>query len=154
MECYTWWEGTTYFHWVQSERVVESIKLLSDMMRPTIPIEEFDTEKKVILEEITMYKGRPDFIISDELIQSAFAGHPLGQSILGTEKSIGRMERDEMTAYFDRQYSPDNLTFIVTGRFDREEIIQTVTDCCGTWESNPTDREQGRPPSRLDRGSS
>ncbi len=43
------------------------------MMRPTIPIEEFDTEKKVILEEIAMYNDRPDFIIFDEVTRSAKA---------------------------------------------------------------------------------
>ena len=142
---YTWWEGTAYFHWVQSERILESIEILSDMMRSTLPNEEFDMEKKVILEEIAMYNDRPDSIIFDELIQSTYDGHPLGQSILGTQETVGGITRNEMAKYFNRRYSPDNLTFIVTGRFDRDKIIQTVTDCCGTWESHPTTREQVPP---------
>jgi predicted Zn-dependent peptidase len=142
---YTWWEGTAYFHWVQSERIAESVEILSDMMRSTLPNEEFDMEKKVILEEIAMYNDRPDSMIFDELIQSAFNGHPLGQSILGTQESVGGIARDEMAEYFDRRYAPNNLTFIITGRFDRDEIIQTVSECCGAWESRPTTREQAIP---------
>lgn len=142
---YTWWEGTAYFHWVQSERVHESIDILSDMMRSTLPNDEFDMEKKVILEEIAMYNDRPDAMIFDDLIQSAFDGHPLGQSILGTEDSVGGISRDAMAAYFDQRYAPNNLTFIITGRFDRDEIIRTVTDCCGDWEAHPTDRKQPAP---------
>ena len=52
----TWWEGTSYFHWVQHDRAARSIEILSDMMRSTLPPEEFDTEKNVILEEIAMYR--------------------------------------------------------------------------------------------------
>jgi predicted Zn-dependent peptidase len=142
---YTWWEGTAYFHWVQSERVHESIDILSDMMRSTLPNEEFDMEKKVILEEIAMYNDRPDAMIFDDLIQSAYDGHPLGQSILGTEESVGGIARDEMAEYFDRRYAPNNLTFIITGQFDRDQIIETVTNCCGDWTSHPADREQAVP---------
>ena len=142
---YTWWEGTAYFHWVQSERATESIEILSDMMRSALPSDEFDMEKKVILEEIAMYNDRPDSMIFDELIQSAFDGHPLGQSILGTQETVGGITRDEMAEYFDRRYAPNNLTFIITGRFDRDEIIQAVADSCGTWESHPTTREQAPP---------
>ena len=145
VNAYTWWEGTAYFHWVQSERVAESIEILSDMMRSALPTAEFDMEKQVILEEIAMYNDRPDSMIFDDLIQSAFEGHPLGQSILGTQESVGGISRDAMAEYFDRRYAPNNLTFIITGRFDREEIIRTVTDCCGAWESKPTSREQDTP---------
>jgi len=142
---YTWWEGTAYFHWVQSERVRDSIEILSDMMRSTLPLEEFDMEKKVILEEIAMYSDRPDAMIFDELIQSAYNGHPLGQSILGTQNSVGGIGRDQMAEYYERRYAPNNLTFIITGRFDRDEIIETVSNCCGDWASHPADRDQDTP---------
>ena len=142
---YTWWEGTAYFHWVQAEQVLESIEILSDMMSSTIPLEEFDTEKKVILEEIAMYRDRPDALIIDELIQEAYAGHPLGQSVLGTEETVGDISRDQMVDYFQRRYAPDNLTFVITGRFDRDAVIRAVEDHCGAWEPRNADREQSAP---------
>lgn len=141
----TWSEGTAYFHWVQADRVHDSIDILSDMMRSTLPQEEFDTEKKVILEEIAMYNDRPDALIFDDLMQGAFGGHPLGQSILGTEESVSGIERDEMADYYARRYAPNNLTFIVTGRFDRDDVIRTVEATCGAWTSHPTERDQDPP---------
>lgn len=142
---YTWWEGTAYFHWVQSERATASVEILSDMMQSTIPPEEFDMEKKVILEEIAMYRDRPDALIIDELIQDAFAGHPLGQSVLGTTETVGGIARDAMADYFRRRYAPDNLTFVITGAFDRDEIIRAVEANCGTWEPAGADRKQSPP---------
>ena len=142
---YTWWEGTAYFHWVQSERATQSIEILADMMRSTIPVEEFDTEKKVILEEIAMYHDRPDALIFDELIRTAYPEHPLGQSVLGTEDTVGALTRDQMVDYFSRRYAPENMTFIVTGKFDKNEIIASVESLCGDWETGESGRDQPDP---------
>lgn len=142
---YTWWEGTAYFHWVQSARAVDSVEILADMMRATLPPDEFDTEKKVILEEIAMYRDRPDALIIDELIQDAFAGHPLGQSVLGTAETVGATTRDQMADYMQRRYAPNNLTFVITGQFDRDQIIQAVEENCGDWAPVPDGRDQGAP---------
>jgi predicted Zn-dependent peptidase len=142
---YTWWEGTAYYHWVQREKAGESIEILSDMMRSTIPQDAFDMEKKVILEEIAMYRDQPDALIIDELIQEAYAGHPLGQSVLGTEETVGGISRDGMVSYFGERYAPNNLTFVITGNFDKEEIIREVDRNCGGWEPRIVEREQPSP---------
>ncbi|MFT5365542.1 MAG: putative Zn-dependent peptidase [Candidatus Latescibacterota bacterium] len=142
---YTWWEGTAYFHWVQAERASDSVAILADMMHSHLPNEEFDMEKKVILEEIAMYRDRPDALIIDDLIQEAFGSHPLGQSVLGTEETVGGITRDQMADYFQKRYGPNNLTFIITGSFDQKEIIQTVEKHCGHWEPQEKGRTQAPP---------
>lgn len=142
---YTWWEGTAYFHWVQSERAGNSVEILADMMRSTLPEDQFDLEKKVILEEIAMYRDRPDALIIDELIQEAFAGHPLGQSVLGTEDSVGSVSREQMADYFDKRYAPDNMTLVITGRFDRDAMIRAAETHCGSWAPRKAIREQAPP---------
>lgn len=142
---YTWWEGTAYFHWVQAERANDSIDILADMMRSHLPNEEFDMEKKVILEEIAMYRDRPDALIIDDLIQEAFGTHPLGQSVLGTEETVGGISRDQMADYLHKRYGANNLTFIVTGAFDQDEIIQNIEKHCGHWEPQEQGRSQNPP---------
>ncbi|MCE2441056.1 MAG: insulinase family protein [Candidatus Latescibacteria bacterium] len=142
---YTWWEGTAYFHWVQSERAGSSAEILADMMRSTLPQDQFDMEKKVILEEIAMYRDRPDALIIDELIQEAFAGHPLGQSVLGTEDTIGSVSREQMADYFNKRYAPDNMTLVITGRFDRDSMIRAAETHCGGWEPRKAIRQQVKP---------
>ncbi len=148
---YTWWEGTAYFHWIQSERAANSAEILADMMRSTLPEDQFDMEKKVILEEIAMYRDRPDALIIDELIQEAFAGHPLGQSVLGTEDTVGSVSREQMAAYFRKRYAPDNMTMVITGRFDRDEMIRVAETHCGDWEPVEAIREQAAPTFRSSR---
>ncbi len=142
---YTWWEGTAYFHWVQSDRAIDSIEILSDMMRANLPSDEFDMEKQVILEEIAMYHDQPDVLIVDDLIQEAFGDHPLGQSVLGTEDTVKSITRDLMAEYHRRRYVPNNLTFVITGAFDREEITRAVEAHCGNWRGSDHARKQATP---------
>ncbi len=142
---YTWWEGTAFFHWVQREKIPESIEITADMMRSTIPPDEFTMEKKVILEEIALYRDHPERLIIDELLGLAYQGHPLGQSVLGTPESIGPLPHERMVDYFRRRYSPANMTFLITGNFDRDEVIAEVKRYCGHWEPFETGREQPHP---------
>ena len=142
---YTWWEGTAYFHWVQRDRATDAIEILSDMMRANLPADEFDTEKQVILEEIAMYHDQPDALIVDDLIREAFGDHPLGQSVLGTTDTVRGISRDRMAEYHRRRYGADNLTFVITGAFDREEIIRAVETQCGNWHTSDAAREQPTP---------
>lgn len=141
----TWWEGTSYFHWVQHDRADRSIEILSDMMRSTLPPDEFDTEKNVILEEIAMYRDRPDALIFDEIMQQAFPNHPLGQSVIGTEASVSGISRDAMADYHERRYVPENMMFIITGRFDRDAVIESVERACGRWKPGGAGRKQQQP---------
>lgn len=142
---YTWWEGTAYFHWVQRDRATSSIEILSDMMRANLPSDEFDTEKQVILEEIAMYHDQPDALIVDDLIREAFGDHPLGQSILGTADTVRGISRDCMAQYHRHRYGANNLTFVITGAFDREEIIRAVEAQCGNRHTSDAAREQTAP---------
>ncbi|MDA0709809.1 MAG: pitrilysin family protein, partial [bacterium] len=142
---YTWWEGTAYFHWVQSARADDSIEILADMMRSHLPTDEFDMEKKVILEEIAMYRDRPDALIMDDLIQEAFSDHPLGQSVIGTDATVGGITRNQMADYHKKRYGASNLTFIITGSFDQSKIIRSVEKHCGDWKPSEKGRSQ-KPP--------
>ncbi|MBU6208932.1 MAG: insulinase family protein, partial [Planctomycetes bacterium] len=50
---------TAYHAHVLPDRQGEAISLLSDLLRPALRGEDFDEERKVILEEIAMYDDNP-----------------------------------------------------------------------------------------------
>ncbi|MBI4772597.1 MAG: insulinase family protein [Deltaproteobacteria bacterium] len=142
---YTWWEGTAYFHWVQAERAEDSIDILADMMRPKLDEADFNMEKGVILEEIAMYNDNPSALIADRLIQAAFGDHPLGTSVLGTAETVTAVSHSDMTAYFRRRYTPNNMVFLATGAIERERLVETVRRHTATWTSGETGRSQSVP---------
>lgn len=141
---YTSEESTVYYAGVIPEHLSEMQEILSDMMRPALDQEEFDMEKKVILEEIALYEDRPQFYFFEHALADYFGGHPAGRSVLGTVDSITALERHEMADYFSRRYSANNITLVVTGAFDWDKVVQDAERLCGAWPSFPVTRETSR----------
>jgi len=130
---YTSEDRTIYYGWVRKADIGKQIELLADMMRSTLPASEFETEKKVVLEEIAMAKDNLEHRAFDFLQEKVFAGHPLAWPVLGYEDTVGPLARDQMGEYFEQRYAPDNMLFIVAGNVDPKEIIGFAEKHCGSW---------------------
>lgn len=137
-------EYTVYYGSVLPEFREPLVDLLTDMMRPTLRVEDFDIEKNVILEEIALYKDRPQFTVIDEARSTYYTGHPLGQSVLGTTESITALQRDQMYDYWQRRYAPNNLVLSITGRFDWDDVVRQVRHETRNWDS--ADSPRATPP--------
>jgi len=129
-------ERTFYFGWVRKNDLARQIELLADMMRSTIPADEFDTEKKVILEEIAMSDDQIDRHLYDLVHERIFPGHPLHWPVLGTTESVKAMARDQMHHYFAERYNPANMVLVVSGAVTPDEVMRIANDICGSWGSS------------------
>ena len=114
---YTMQDRTFYYGWVPANRIAGQIELLADMMRSILPTDEFDMEKKVVLEEIAMSNDQLEHLAYDFLSEQVFAGHPLAWPVLGYEQTVRDMTRDQMHDYFLRRYAPNNLVLVAAGVF-------------------------------------
>src|SRR3954454_6473220 len=99
-------EDTVYHVTSLPEYLPKSFDVLSDILRPNLREDDFETEKKVIIEEIRMYLDNPMSVAYEAAKEAHFGPHPLGQSILGSVESISAMTADQMRSYFARYYSP------------------------------------------------
>jgi predicted Zn-dependent peptidase len=126
-------ENTVYYAVVLPEYTKDVFDILGDMMRPALLQEDFDTEKKVILEEIALYQDRPSHILFEEAMRQFYLNNKAGASVLGTSQSITDLTSQQMRAYFDRRYSPSNIVLTVTGSFDWQNILELAQKNCGHW---------------------
>src|SRR2546423_8762436 len=117
-------EMTAYYANVLPEFTERAMEHLAHLLRPAIRTADFDTEKKVILEEIAMYLDDPGHRLYEKLMESHFTQHPLSQSVLGPAESIRKLERDQMAAYFKNRYGPGNMVLSVTGKMDFDEVVR------------------------------
>ena len=75
-------EATCYFVHLPNEHLAEAVDILSDMyLRATIPEDEFDREKQVIVEEIKMYSDEPDAVAMEKLQKCLFPDSRLGSPV-------------------------------------------------------------------------
>ena len=65
------------------------VEVIADLVtNPLFDADETEREKQVVLQELGEARDTPDDIVWDHLQEAAFAGQPLGRSILGSEASI------------------------------------------------------------------
>jgi predicted Zn-dependent peptidase len=134
-------ENTVYYAAVLPEYVIEVTKLWIELMRPALRDEDFNIEKNVIKQEIAMYKDTPSFDVMDRCRTLHFGGHPCGNSVLGSEESIGGLAVEQMREYFARRYAPDNMMFACAGNLDWEQICSTLEESCLKWQGGADSRK-------------
>jgi predicted Zn-dependent peptidase len=134
-------ENTVFHAAVLPEYLPQAVDILSDILRPSLRDEDFNTEKNVIIEEIGMYEDQPGSCAYENAKQLFFADHRLANSILGTVQSITDLRREQMHDYFQRRYIGPNITVTAAGRFEWPDLLQLVEKHCGGWQSGPVGRD-------------
>lgn len=126
-------EQTVYYATVLPKYQDRMIDLLSDMMRPSLRQEDFDTERKVILEEIAKYEDQPPFGAFERVMERYFGPRGIGRRILGTGESIVDMSRQTMYDYFTRRYAPGNIVLAAAGNVDFDGLVAMVERLTSHW---------------------
>src|SRR6201986_836962 len=94
-------ETTSVYARVIDQHVPEAFDVMADMVfRPTL--DDIDSERAVILEEIAMYEDDPQEKVFDVLGEAVFGSHPLGRAIIGRSSVIASTSLQEI-ARFHRQ---------------------------------------------------
>nr|MDQ3331605.1 insulinase family protein [Planctomycetota bacterium] len=134
-------EITTYYAAVLPEYLPKTVEMLSGLIRPSLRVEDFDLEKNVILEEIGMYDDQPSFLAYDKAMAAHFAGHPLGNSILGSVDSITALSSEQMRTYHDLRYRAGSLIFAIAGNATWDDVLRLANEHAGDWPSGSLSRE-------------
>ena len=134
-------EDTFYHVTCLPEYLPQAFDVLSDILRPTLREDDFETEKKVIIEEIRMYLDNPMSVAYEAAKAAHFGRHPLGQSILGTVESITGLKVEQMRDYFARRYSPANIVLAFAGKTDWDQVVALARAHCGHWTGGEASRQ-------------
>lgn len=141
---YTSEENTVYYGAVLPEYQPRLLALLGDILKPSLRTEDFDMEKKVILEEIEMYEDQPAWKLFDTARTKFFGTHPLAHSVLGSKESIQAMTPKQMREYFQRRYVAGNITVAAAGNFEWDTLRSQVESICAHWDEGVARRTEIR----------
>ena len=142
---FTTQEMTAYYAAVLPEFAGPVMEHLGHLFRPALREADFETEKKVILEEIAMYADDPGHRLFEEVMARHYGTHPLALSILGPAETIAAMPRDGMAEYHRTHYGPRNTVLAVTGAFDFDEVVRLTEEHYGGWPAVGFGREYADP---------
>ncbi len=75
------------------------------------------------------------------------AEHPYGRPDLGTPESVAGLKPDDLAAFYQRLYRPDNASLIVSGDTTPEAITNALEAALGGWKPAPGAARRRRPSS-------
>jgi predicted Zn-dependent peptidase len=105
----------------------KALDLVADIAFYSIfPEKELEKEKKVVLEEISMYYDSPDDAIQDDFETLLFAEHPMGNNILGTIDSVPSFGRQHFQAFIDHNMATERTAFVSTGSMDPKIALRKI----------------------------
>ncbi|MEM7697387.1 MAG: pitrilysin family protein [Verrucomicrobiota bacterium] len=138
INAYTSFDRTVYWIDAPASGMKNCLEVLCDVVgRATLPSDEFDSEREVIRREIAMGEDNPDQVISKLLFRTAYTAHPCRFPVIGHLDLFNQLSRDDLYDYYRRQYSPDNLFFVVVGAVDRDEVVDLISQEIGDLERKP-----------------
>ena len=138
-------EQTVYYMSVLPENQFPALDLLTDMMRPSLRDEDFQTEKQVILEEIAMYDDQPPYGAMERAMEEYFGDHPLSTRVLGTKESVSELTAEAMREYHRARYAPNNLCLVASGAVDFDALVRETQKMTKLWQPASARRKLSTP---------
>jgi predicted Zn-dependent peptidase len=128
-------ELTGYTAKVSSDHFVDALDVLVDMVRhPLFDAQELEKERRVIIEELNMYKDSPQEWVQVLIDETLWPNLPLGRDEAGTRESVERVTRNQMRDYLAAHYLPNNLVVSVAGRVSHQQVVDEVERRLSDWE--------------------
>src|SRR5574344_614642 len=158
----TWKDYTFYYVTLpkgeDNKDFYTALELHADMMiDPIIPKNEvgepFDindknvTEKRerhVVIEETRMREDQPWTKVYNATNEAMYTKHSYRRDVIGTPQIISQLTQKEIMEYYRTFYSPANMTTIVVGDFNNEDILDRIEKLFnfGDRVNNPLPQQQ------------
>jgi len=108
------------------------VRLLADLtQRPHFDAAHLELEKKVVLQELAEANDTASDLVFELLQDAAFAGQPLGRSVLGDEQTIRAVAADDLHAWLHSEYRPDSLVLVAAGKLEHGRLVDLAKDAFG-----------------------
>lgn len=133
INAYTSFDRTVYYIDIPSEHAPVAVDILGDaVLHSTLPAEEVEREKGVILREIDMGLDDPDQRMWQTLFESVYREHPYRQPVIGHREVFEAVDREALVKYYRERYVPNNMVVVITGGFDQVATLAAVEQHFGS----------------------
>lgn len=125
--------------------------ILSDiLLRPTFPKEEVERKRQQVLGAITAQKDEPGIVAEKAFNRLLFGTHPYHRPVEGLEETIPQIQQEDITAFHQTYYRPNNTIMAVVGDITRQELEDLLRRYFKPWEKKKVQTlELPEPPRRA-----
>jgi zinc protease len=107
------------------------------LLHPTFPADELARKVTDIKAALQRSEQSPETVAARELSRLMFPGHPYGRPPAGTIESVGKLTREQVTAFYERHYRPDGASIVAVGDVTVAEIRRELLPRLAGWAPPP-----------------
>lgn len=138
LNAYTSREQTVFYMRVLKKDVPQAMDILGDIVTNSkISEEDVNRERDTIIREARSVDGQLEEVIFDRLHQTAYRGSSLSRTILGPDRNIETITRDDIKAYVARHYTSDRMVIAGAGAVDHKQLIELAGKHFGSVPTKP-----------------
>src|SRR3989339_1462592 len=123
---------TNFMMVTPTENIRKGMEIQADMLfNSTLPVEKFEKEKGIVLEEISKSLANPQEQFGRNTLSIIYNGHALSLPTLGTYSTIQSMSRDEVNTFYKNNYVPNNMIMSIIGNFETKKMLSLIKEIYG-----------------------
>jgi len=120
-------EYTGYYAKSHPRHVAILVDLVGDIvLNASLPSEELEKEKGVIVEEINMYEDMPQAKVIEALSSLMYGDSAAGRTVIGTKETVKAFTRADVVKYKSAYYTAKNTVVTVVGAFDESTVMESI----------------------------
>jgi len=103
------------------------LRLLAEVaLRPTLPAEEVERERRLILSAIQSRGDTPFQRAFDSVLNDLYGPHPYAWPSVGRRESVERISREMLRAHYAAVYRPDRMVLAVSGQVPAAKVVRAA----------------------------
>lgn len=130
----TAYDQTMYFNSFPANQIGKWMDVYAERFRYPV-FRLFQSELETVYEEKNMYGDGPINAFQEYMFQEIFGEHPYGRPVIGLTEHLKNPQTTKMREFFNTYYVANNMTLILVGDFNIEEIEPMVAEKFGSWRS-------------------
>jgi zinc protease len=128
------WESSSISLSVMPDKLPAALAIVADVARaPAFAADELERARKQALDDLDVNYGEPGQVATFATAPVVYAGTSFAHAADGTPSSLKRITREDLAAYHDRYWRPDNAMLVLTGDVSPEDGFAIAAKAFGDW---------------------
>jgi len=140
---FTGFDYTGYYFYLPTQHWKLALPAFRSIMtEPAFNEEHINSEMKAVIQELKMRKEIFSNDLALQMLRSIFPDHPYNYPVIGYKQDLWNMYSQDLKNFYKKHYVPNNLTFIVTGDVDPEEVFAESEYSFGDLKEDPSYKKE------------
>lgn len=126
------WDSAYLLMQAQERHLGPGLGLLAELAAsPAFQAKELERLRRLRLTELLRRRDLPAALADERFAWAIYGDSTYGRPPLGTEASLGALDRDQVVGFFRRGYAPSGAILVAAGDFDPQRFLEAADAVLG-----------------------